>query len=62
MTGTIFATLTKYLEIGNLIANATPSAKNTPKTPKSVTSAKSSKTNKSESMEPKTKNVHYSTL
>jgi len=45
MTGTIFATLTKYLEIGNLIANATPSAKNTPKTPKSVTSAKSSKTN-----------------
>ncbi len=58
MTGTIFATLSKYLEIGHLIANATPTAKNTPKTPKTPKSPKTPTTPK----EPRIKNVHYSTL
>ena len=52
MTGTTFATISKYFEIGHLIANATPSAKNTPKTPKSPKTPK----------ELRIKNVHYSTL
>lgn len=52
MTGTIFATLSKYYEIGHLIANATPSAKNTPKTPGTPKTPK----------ELRIKNVHYSTL
>jgi len=52
MTGTIFATLAKYYEIGHLIANATPSARNTPKTPGTPKTPK----------ELRIKNVHYSTL
>ena len=52
MTGTIFATLSKFYEIGHLIANATPSAKNTPKTPGTPKTPK----------ELRLKNVHYSTL
>ena len=58
MTGTIFATVSKYFEIGDLIANATPSAKNTPKTPNTPKSKKTPNTPK----EPRIKNVHYSTL
>lgn len=53
MTGTIFATIAKFFEIGHLIANATPSAKNTPNglgTPKKLKD------------EVRIKNVHYSTL